>query len=103
MNRKKTGLNILLGVTGSVAAVKLPELARLINGDEDLDANLRIVLTENSKKFIDPIVLQDLASEMIIYDDASDWSVSEAAFLIFSVPIIKSREISLSDVVQVRR
>ncbi len=50
--------NILLGVTGSIAAYKSAELIRLLRKKS---ANVRVVLTAAGEKFITPLTLQTLS------------------------------------------
>ena len=49
------GKNILLGITGGIAAYKTPELVRRL---KDHGANIRVVMTEGAKAFITPLTLQ---------------------------------------------
>jgi len=49
------GKNIVLGITGGIAAYKTPELVRRL---KDHGANIRVVLTEGAKAFITPLTLQ---------------------------------------------
>ena len=46
---------ILLGVTGSIAAYKSPEIVRRLR---DAGAEVRVAMTENAKRFITPLTLQ---------------------------------------------
>jgi phosphopantothenoylcysteine decarboxylase/phosphopantothenate--cysteine ligase len=50
-------MNILIGVTGSIAIYKTLELIRLFvkNGD-----NVRVIMTKASKKFITPLTFESL-------------------------------------------
>jgi phosphopantothenoylcysteine decarboxylase/phosphopantothenate--cysteine ligase len=47
--------NIVLGITGGIAAYKTPELVRRL---KDHGANIRVVMTEGAKAFITPLTLQ---------------------------------------------
>lgn len=47
--------NIVLGITGGIAAYKTPELVRRL---KDQGANIRVVMTEGAKAFITPLTLQ---------------------------------------------
>jgi phosphopantothenoylcysteine decarboxylase len=58
---------ILLGVTGSVAAIKTPELFRALRGSGH---NVRIVATEPSLAFFRP---GDLGESGVVYRDADEW------------------------------
>lgn len=56
-NHKRKTHNILLGITGSVAAVKGPELAvRLV---KELDANVKILLTRGGTNFWEKAIAYD--------------------------------------------
>lgn len=60
--------NILLGVTGSIAAYKSAELVRRLR---DNGAKARIVMTENAKKFITPLTMQAVSTHPV-HDDLFD-------------------------------
>jgi len=47
--------NILLGISGGIAAYKTPELVRRL---KDHGANVRVVMTDGAKAFITPLTLQ---------------------------------------------
>lgn len=49
------GKNIVLGISGGIAAYKTPELVRRL---KDHGANIRVVMTEGAKAFITPLSLQ---------------------------------------------
>ncbi|NVK00266.1 MAG: bifunctional 4'-phosphopantothenoylcysteine decarboxylase/phosphopantothenoylcysteine synthetase, partial [Oceanospirillaceae bacterium] len=53
-----TNRNILLGITGGIAAYKSAELTRALVG---AGANVRIVLTPAGAEFITPLTLQALS------------------------------------------
>ena len=54
--------NILLCVTGSIAAYKTPEIIRLFKKD---GAEVRVVMTESAKEFITPLTLQAVSGNEI--------------------------------------
>ena len=54
--------NILLCVTGSIAAYKSPEIIRLFKKD---GAEVRVVMTESAKEFITPLTLQAVSGNEI--------------------------------------
>ncbi len=58
---------ILLGVTGSVAAIRTPELARALH---DSGHEVRIVATEPALYFFDP---SDLETGVSLFRDAYEW------------------------------
>ncbi|GAA0343054.1 bifunctional phosphopantothenoylcysteine decarboxylase/phosphopantothenate--cysteine ligase CoaBC [Bowmanella denitrificans] len=47
--------NILLGITGGIAAYKTPDLVRKLKAQ---GANVRVVLTPSAKEFVSPLALQ---------------------------------------------
>lgn len=54
--------NIVLGVTGGIAAYKTPELVRRL---KDQGANVRVVLTQSAKEFVTPLSLQAVSGNSI--------------------------------------
>lgn len=60
--------NIVLGVTGGVAAYKAVTLARLL---QDSGFEVRVVMTENAKKFIAPLTFQACTAHRV-YSDLID-------------------------------
>lgn len=66
--------NILLGVTGSIAAYKSAEIIRRL---QDLGANIRVIMTEGAKAFITPLTLQALSGHPV-HDNLLD-TAAEAA------------------------
>ena len=56
------GKNILLGITGGIAAYKTPELIRLL---KKAGANVRVVMTRAAKEFVTPLTLQSLSGEPV--------------------------------------
>ncbi|HZX14755.1 MAG TPA: flavoprotein, partial [Thermodesulfobacteriota bacterium] len=60
-----SGKNIILGVTGGIAAYKACELTRsLINGE----ANVQIIMTKNATEFISPLTFQTLSRKRVATD-----------------------------------
>ena len=59
------GKKILIGVTGSIAAYKIPELVRLFvkNG-----AEVKIILSNDARNFVSPLVLSTLSKNKVISD-----------------------------------
>lgn len=57
-----TGAQILLGVTGSVAAYKTPELVRRLG---EAGAAVRVVLTHGGAQFVAPLALQSVSGEPV--------------------------------------
>ena len=56
---------ILLGVTGGIAAYKSPELVRRLR---EAGALVRVVMTENAKRFITPLTMQAVSGQPICDD-----------------------------------
>lgn len=60
--------HVLLGITGSIAAYKSPDLVRRLR---EIGAEVRVVMTENAKRFITPLTLQAV-SGYPVHDDLFD-------------------------------
>lgn len=65
-------INVLVGVSGSVAAIKVPEIVTGISRF----ANVRVVCTENARHFVDfEESLRDAFGNPIsVYKDADEWN-----------------------------
>jgi phosphopantothenoylcysteine decarboxylase/phosphopantothenate--cysteine ligase len=63
--------NILVGITGSVAIYKIADLIRLYIKS---GANVRVVMTNGAKKFINPILFEALTGNKVLDDTNEDWS-----------------------------
>lgn len=59
------GKTIALGITGSIAAVKAPELVRLFR---DKGFTVHCVLTSSAKEFVSPMALAALSAEPVYSD-----------------------------------
>ena len=57
-----SNINILLGVTGGIAAYKSAEIIRLFKKE---GADVRVVMTESAKEFITPLTLQAVSGNNI--------------------------------------
>ncbi len=68
MSQLLANKQILLGVTGSIAAYKSPDLVRRLR---EAGANVRVVMTENAKRFITPLTMQAVAGNPV-HDDLFD-------------------------------
>ena len=55
-------INILLGITGGIAAYKTPDLVRKLKAK---GANVRVVLTPSAKEFVSPLALQAVSGEPV--------------------------------------
>ena len=64
-------MNILIGVTGSIAIYKTCELIRLFvkNGD-----NVRVVMTSSAEKFITPLIFETLTRNKVLTSKTESWS-----------------------------
>ncbi len=58
-----TGKRILLGITGSIAAYKIPLLVRLLKKD---GADVRVVMTPSAKDFVTPLTLSTLSGNLVL-------------------------------------
>jgi phosphopantothenoylcysteine decarboxylase len=72
----KSEVNLLIGVTGSVAAIKLPKLINHFKDEfklkfEDKHLNIRVVMTENAGHFFD---LNEIQNKIEVYRDNDEWS-----------------------------
>jgi len=83
--------NIILGVTASIAIYKACEIVRRL-GAEDLSVS--VVMTEEAKELIRPLVFQGLSGNRVysgLFDDAEPWeighvSLAERADLVLIAP-----------------
>ena len=57
------GKNILLGITGSIAAYKAAELIR---GFKARDADVSVIMTRSAQKFITPLTCQTLSGHKVV-------------------------------------
>ena len=84
-------MNVVLGVTGSIAAYKACELVRLLvkRGDE-----VHVVMTEHARAFVTPLTFQTLSRNPVecnLFEDPQDWkpehiSLAAAADLVVVAP-----------------
>ena len=56
------GKNIVLGISGGIAAYKTPELVRRL---KEHGANIRVVMTDGAKAFITPLTLQAVSGNAV--------------------------------------
>lgn len=59
------GKHILLGVTGSIAAYKIANLASML---VKLNADVHVIMTQNAEQFISPITFETLTGNKVIDD-----------------------------------
>lgn len=66
------GRKILIGITGSIAAYKIPQLARLLMKS---GAEVKVLMTPSAVNFVSPLVLSTLSKNRVLVDIAngSDW------------------------------
>lgn len=60
-----TGKTVLLGVTGSIAAYKIANLARML---KKLNCNVHVLMTKNAENFINPITFETLTQNKCLID-----------------------------------
>jgi phosphopantothenoylcysteine decarboxylase/phosphopantothenate--cysteine ligase len=69
------GKNIILGITGSIAAYKAATLVRLLIKE---GANVKVIMTEMAKQFITPLTMATLSKNPILVDfynpENGDWN-----------------------------
>ncbi len=59
------GKTVLLGVTGGIAAYKIPNLARML---KKLGATVHVLMTQNATNFINPITFESLLGTKCLID-----------------------------------
>ncbi len=59
------GKNILIGITGGIAAYKICELVRMFKKNQ---ANVRVVMTEAALEFVTPLTFETLTGETVFID-----------------------------------
>ena len=59
------GKKILLGVSGSIAAYKIPELVRMF---KKKGAEVKVLLTQDASAFVSPLTLSTLSENDVIID-----------------------------------
>lgn len=58
-------MNILLGVTGSIAAYKSPDLVRRL---KEVGFDVRVVMSAGGQSFVTPLTLQAVSGYPVVYD-----------------------------------
>jgi len=69
------GKNIVIGVTGGIAAYKAADVVSRL---KKLGANVYVVMTEHSTKFIQPLTFQSLSQNYVVtdmFEDPKTWDV----------------------------
>ena len=67
--------NILIGITGSIAAYKAAYLVSKLKSE---DANITVVMTENAVKFVTPLTFQTLSQNKVyvnMFEEKLDWEI----------------------------
>ena len=67
--------NILLAVTSSIAIYKSLELIRLYI---KAGANVKVIMTPSSKKFITPLTFETISQNKVLDEQSEDWSTNTA-------------------------
>lgn len=62
-------MNIVLGVSGGIAAYKAPELVRRL---QDAGADVRVILTPNAARFVSPLSLAAVSNHGVIIEQWGD-------------------------------
>ena len=73
MKPMNPGRNIVLGVTGSIAAYKAAELASLLTKQ---DCRVRVVMTADAQRFVTPVTFKTLSRHAVVtdlYDAEEGW------------------------------
>ena len=74
-----TGINIVLGVTGGIAAYKSAEIVSRLRHS---GANVHVIMTKNATEFIAPLTFQTLSANQVVTDTFATpeyWSVEHVA------------------------
>ena len=74
-----TGKTVVLGVTGSIAAYKIPNLVRMLT---KLNAKVQVLMTPNAVNFINPITFETLTQSKCLidtFDRSFEYSVEHVA------------------------
>ncbi|MCR5216997.1 MAG: bifunctional phosphopantothenoylcysteine decarboxylase/phosphopantothenate--cysteine ligase CoaBC [Lachnospiraceae bacterium] len=73
------GKNVVLGVTGSIAAYKIANLASMLKKQ---NANITVIMTKNATNFINPITFETLTGNKCLvdtFDRNFEWSVEHVS------------------------
>jgi phosphopantothenoylcysteine decarboxylase/phosphopantothenate--cysteine ligase len=70
---KLNGKNIIIGITGGIAAYKSADLTRRL---KEAGADVRIVMTRAATEFVTPLTFQALSGYPVFFDNADDSAVS---------------------------
>ena len=64
-----TGKNIVVGVTGGIAAYKAADVVSRL---KKLGANVYVIMTAHSTKFVQPLTFQSLSQNYVVTDMFED-------------------------------
>ena len=76
---KLTGREIVLGVTGGIAAYKSAEIVSRLR---KLGANVHVIMTKNATQFITPLTLETMSNNPVVvdtFDRPATWEVEHIA------------------------
>ncbi len=74
-----TGKNIVVGVTGGIAAYKAADVVSRL---KKLGANVYVIMTQHSTKFVQPLTFQSLSQNYVVtdmFEDPKTWDVEHIA------------------------
>ena len=74
-----TGKNVLIGISGGIAAYKIPELVRLFT---KAGASVKVVATQNALQFVSPLTLETLTTAKVysdVFASVNDYSTEHIA------------------------
>ncbi len=74
--------NIVLGITGGIAAYKIPELVRMMTKE---GAKVKVVMTDNARQFVTPVTLQTVSENPVYIDTFQMTSRSEIDHIALAV------------------
>ena len=66
-----SGKNVLLGISGGIAAYKSPNIVRAFIKE---GANVKVVMTESAKDFVTPLSLSTVSNKNFIF--GTSWIIS---------------------------
>lgn len=82
------GENILLGISGGIAAYKAAELCRLFIKE---NAAVQVIMTANACKFIAPLTLQTLSNNPVytsVFSEAEDYSIKHISLVDWATVLV---------------
>ena len=64
-------MNVLIGVSGSIAIYKVCELIRLFIKNKD---NVKVIMTPSAQKFITPLTFESLTRNKVLTENSESWA-----------------------------